>query len=408
MKKFYKFILSFILLNIFLNSTLYSIADDIDLDIDEDFVFSEVSNNSLEEPITNSKYIITIDRKTLNVLYEKNSNIKTPMASTTKIMTCIIALENSSLNDIVQVSKKAASVHGSTLGLHTNMKISMKDLLYGLMLRSGNDCAIAVAEHISGSVEAFSTLMNKKAKELNLQNTNFVTPHGLDNINHYTTAYDLSILTDYALKNEVFKEIVSTKTYTIDFNGYPKTLSNTNELLGNFNGVYGVKTGFTFEAGRCLVSACKQNDLDIIVVVLGADTKKIRTTDSCNLIKYIFSNFKYVDVSSTIQDAFSNYINSYYNKNYILEKTSDIPMLELEKLNNYKFPLKTNGNIKLNTKIYTFNKYSYSSISNTNVGKIELYNNNDLICSSNIFLKNSLSKHSINYYFRFILNNLFK
>ena len=121
--------------------------------------------------------------------------------------------------------------------------------------------------------------MNQKAQQLNLKHTHFVTPHGLDDENHYTTAYELAILTDYALKNEKFKEIVSTKTTTISINGYSRTISNTNELLGNLAGVYGVKTGFTFNAGRCLVSSCRQNDMDIIVVVLGADTKNQRTRE---------------------------------------------------------------------------------------------------------------------------------
>lgn len=121
---------------------------------------------------------------------------------------------------------------------------------------------------MSGSIENFATLMNEKAQQLNLKHTHFVTPHGLDNENHYTTAYELALLTDYALKNEQFTNIVNTKTTTISVDGYPRTISNTNELLGNLPGVYGVKTGFTFNAGRCLVSSCKRNGMDIIVVVL--------------------------------------------------------------------------------------------------------------------------------------------
>lgn len=383
---------------------IFCFADDNLLDDLEEFEVYEASNSSSEEPTTNSKSIIAIDRKTLSVLYEKNAYTKVPMASTTKIMTCIIALENSSLNDIITVSKRSASVHGSTLGLITNMQISMNDLLYGLMLRSGNDCAIAIAEKISGSVENFSILMNQKAKELGLENTHFVTPHGLDDQNHYTTPYDLAILTDYALKNEKFKTIVSTKTCTISFNGYPRTISNTNELLGNLEGVYGVKTGFTFEAGRCLVSACKRNNLDIIVVVLGADTKKIRTKDSANLINYILNNFKYIDISSTINNAFSNYMN-YFNKNYFLEKTTDTPILKLEKLDNYYFPLETNGTVQLSTKIYTINKFSSNINSGSQIGRLYLYNNNDLLCETDIILENELSKNTWNYYFWYIIKN---
>jgi len=393
-----------LLLIIFLLIPTFCFADDELLEDLEEFEVYEASNLSTEEPSTNAKSIIVIDRKTLSVLYEKNAYTKVAMASTTKIMTCIVALENSSLNDIVTVSKKSASVRGSTLGLITDMQISMNDLLYGLMLRSGNDCAIAIAEKISGSVENFSILMNQKAKELGLENTNFVTPHGLDDENHYTTPYDLAILTDYALKNEKFKTIVSTKTATISFNGYPRTISNTNELLGNLEGVYGVKTGFTFEAGRCLVSACNRNDLDIIVVVLGADTKKIRTQDSANLINYIFKNFKYVNVSSTINKAFSDYT-TYFNKNYFLEKTTDTPILKLENLDNYYFPLETNGTVQLSTKIYTMNKFSSNVSKGTKVGKLYLYNNESLLCEMDITLENDLSKNTWSYYFWYIIRN---
>lgn len=403
MKKFKKCIT---ILFIILSIPACCFADDIVQDDLETFEFSEVSTVSNEEPVTYSKHIIVIDRKTLSALYEKDSYSKTAMASTTKIMTCILALEHLSPNKTISVSKNAATIHGSTLGLHTNDKITINDLLYGLMLRSGNDCAISIAEEISGSVEEFAILMNNKAKELNLKDTNFVTPNGLDDENHYTTAYDLAILTDYALKNESFKKIVSTKTCNITINGTSRTISNTNELLGNTEGVYGVKTGFTFNAGRCLVSSCKRGEMDIIVVVLGADTKKIRTKDSYNLINYVFKNFSYIDVSSCMQNSFNDYLN-YSSNNFILEKTNTKPILELENISNYKFPLRVNGNIKLNTKIHIINKFSPKAEKNSNVGTLYLYNNDELLCSANIFLKNDLICNSWNYYFKNIFKNLF-
>ena len=371
-------------------------------------LFLPVSNQSFKEPVTYSKSIIVIDRKTLLPLYEKNAYEKVSMASTTKIMTCILALENCSKTESVRVSKKASSINGSTLGLLENMEIPLNDLLYGLMLRSGNDCAIAIAEHISGSVQNFSILMNQKAKELGLFNTNFVTPHGLDNSNHFTTAYDLAILTDYALKNLEFKNIVSTKNHTISFNGLPREISNTNELLGNVNGVYGVKTGFTFEAGRCLVSSCKRNNLDIIIVVLGADSKKLRTIDSTNLIDYIFDNYTYVDISSTINKIFLNYID-YFEKNMILKKTSTIPNLKLSSISNYTFPFSKKDSLKLNTKIYLLNTFSPNISPNSVVGKLYVYNNKSLLCSLDIILENTLVKNDWKYYFKEIFKTyLFK
>ena len=207
-------------------------------------------------------------------------------------MTAIVIIENYNLDETIEISKKAAGTGGSRLGLKSGDKITIRDLLYGLMLRSGNDAAVALAEYASGDIKEFAKLMNKKAIELNLVNTHFETPHGLDSDEHYTTAYELALLSNYALNNKIFAQIVGTKEYTITINGYPKQLSNTNELLGNLNGVYGIKTGFTNGANRCLVTACKRNNMDIICVVLGADTKKFRTQDSIKLINYIFENFK--------------------------------------------------------------------------------------------------------------------
>lgn len=156
--------------------------------------------------------------------------------------------------------------------------------------------------------------MNQKALELGLLNTHFETPHGLDSDEHYTTAYELALLSNYALKNKTFAQIVGTKDYTITINGYPKQLSNTNELLGNLDGVYGIKTGFTNGANRCLVTACKRNNIDIICVVLGADTKKFRTQDSVKLINYIFDNFERVNIENLINTNFDNWKKENLNK----------------------------------------------------------------------------------------------
>lgn len=269
------FIFSFAFFIFLSNSSYFSYSYDDDLINDEETLSIiktiETSSAVGYEPNVNSKYIIALDRNTKRILYEKSGFNKTPMASTTKILTAIIAIEKCDLNEIVNISSNAAHTTGSTLGISTNEKISMKDLLYGLMLRSGNDCAVAIAEHISGNLDNFSKLMNLKCKELGLENSNFVTPHGLDNPDHYTTAYDLALLTDYALQNETFLNIVKTKETTIK-NG-SLHITNTNELLGNYPGIYGVKTGFTFGAGRCLVSSCKKDNLDIIVVVLRCNNK---------------------------------------------------------------------------------------------------------------------------------------
>ena len=327
---FYKYvskIISIIAFFICIFGFSYVYADDIDYSDDTmsesalDSLYFETANISESSLNLNSRSCIVLDRQSKSILYGKNEKNKVKMASTTKIMTAIVVIENADLNKTVEISKKSASTGGSRLGLKTGDKITINHLLYGLMLRSGNDAAVALAESISGSVSDFAILMNNKAKELGLKNTNFETPHGLDSDNHYTTAYELALLTDYALKNPTFSKIVGTKNYTININGYPKNLSNTNELLGNLNGVYGVKTGFTNGANRCLVTACKRGNMDIICVVLGADTKNFRTQDSAKLIEYTFNTYTYINIENKINEYFNNWISN--NKdNFFIEKGS--------------------------------------------------------------------------------------
>ena len=185
---------------------------------------------------------------------------------------------------------------------------------------SGNDAAVALAEFVSGDIDNFASLMNKKADNLGLSSSHFVTPHGLDQDEHFTTALELAKIADYALNNDIFAKIVKTSNYTVTINGRPRNLHNTNELLGSFDGVYGVKTGFTNGANRCLVTSCKRGNLDIICVVLGCDTKKDRTIDSVKLINYVFNNFSVVDINDIIQREFDVWV-KHKSKNIHINKS---------------------------------------------------------------------------------------
>lgn len=265
------------------------------------------NSNKIDNPELNARIALIYDRASGRIIYEKNGNKQTPMASTTKILTAIVTLENADLKETVTIESKAAGIGGSRLGLKKNDKITVNDLLYGLMLRSGNDAAVALAIHVGGSIEEFADMMNKKAEELGLTNSHFVVPHGLDNEGHYTTAYELAKMADYALNIPKFKEIVSNKSATIYINGYPKAINNTNKLLGSVSGVYGVKTGFTNGAGRCLVSSCKRGELDIITVIIGADTNNQRTADTKELIEYAFNNFSLLNIGEIIQNKFEQW-----------------------------------------------------------------------------------------------------
>ena len=365
------------------------------------------SNEISDAPTINSRHSVIYDRASGTILYGKNENEQCKMASTTKIMTAIVVIENANLSDIVEISKKAAGTGGSRLGLSANNKISVYDLLYGLMLCSGNDAAVALAEHVGGSIEEFAELMNSKAKELNLQSTHFVTPHGLDDDNHYTTAFELARLADYALKNNIFAEIVKTKIYTITINGYPKTLSNTNELLGNLDGIYGVKTGFTNGANRCLVTACKRGDLDIICVVLGCDTKKDRTQDSIKLINYAFNNFTIVDIKEFIYNDFNEWYSEHKNSFYI--NKGIYSNLEL-KLNESNFPysklaINTSKINSLSADVYFTSYYEAPLFSNSTIGKITFKIDSIKYFSVDIVNTETIEKKSIFYYLIYMFKN---
>ncbi|MBP3595874.1 MAG: D-alanyl-D-alanine carboxypeptidase [Clostridia bacterium] len=388
-------ILSFIVLFVFIFHS-FVLANEVE---NENFELNsiEVSSNTTTAPNINSRYAIVLEKSTETVLFEKAAYTKTAMASTTKIMTAIIALENCDLKEEVNISKKAANTGGSTLGISSNTKLTMKTLLYGLLLRSGNDCAVAIAEHISGNIENFSILMNKKAKELNLVNTSFVTPHGLDAEKHYTTAYDLALLTIYALKNETFAKIVNTKSCSINMNGYSRDINNTHELLGYTDGVYGVKTGFTGNAGRCLVTACKRNDLDVIIVVLGADTKKIRTQDSLNLINYTFNNFKMMDTYDIINSNFKK-INYTVNVQNSFSKAK----LKLKTKENYLFPININDK-DFSTSVYLLNNLVAPLEKESKIGVLKLELNGKTLCENDILNVEFIDKITFDEYFLYVI-----
>ena len=321
------------------------------------------------------------------------------MASTTKILTCLLVIENCKLDEIVEVSKKSAGTGGSRLGLKTGDKITVQDLLYGLMLCSGNDTAVALAEHVSGSVQDFATLMNSKAKELGLENTSFETPHGLDADNHYTTAFELALLSNYALNNPTFLKIVGTKSYTVTINGSPKTINNTNELLGNLSGVYGIKTGFTNGANRCLVTACKRDNLDIICVVLGADTKNFRTKDSIKLIEYSFKTFEPVNVQELVNNKFEEWKQNNQNSFNILKGQNNDVLIRSSPLEKGLIPIKKDLINKLDCYI-TCNKTLDAPIKkDASIGFIEVYCDNDLVAKTKIILDCDINKKNILDYF---------
>ncbi len=267
-----------------------------------------LSVNIFDINTLNSTAAVLIDGNSGRVLVGKNENQILANASTTKILTCILAIENSDMQDVVTVSKYASTMPDVQLNIREGQQFYMSDLLYSLMLESHNDSAVAIAEHIAGSVEGFADMMNEKARELGCYNTNFVTPNGLDNENengmHSTTAYDLTLIMKYCINNDKFLEITQAASHSFtDIEGKSSySVNNKNALLREGIGVISGKTGFTGKAGYCYVGACKDGDRTYIFSLLACGwppAKNKKWLDSRALIKYGKENYeliKYKDI----------------------------------------------------------------------------------------------------------------
>lgn len=248
---------------------------------------------------TSAKAAILINGDTGEVIYEQNADEKLPMASTTKIMTGLLLCEYGNFQKEITVTAEMLRVEGSSMGLLAGDKVTLHDLLYGLMLASGNDAANVIAYTLGGTVNGFVNQMNQKAEELGLKNTHFETPSGLDGDSHYTTARDLARLSAYAMQNEDFLAAVASKSATLNYGNppYKRTLTNHNKLLKTFEDAVGIKTGFTKKSGRCLVSAAKRDGKFVIAVTLSDPDDWL---DHKALLEYGLDNVKLCEVSPEI------------------------------------------------------------------------------------------------------------
>ena len=335
----------------------------------------KVDAMALNDANTSAKAMIVMETLHDKVLYSKNKDMQLPMASTTKIVTAITVIENcDNLDELITVPRKATLVEGSSIYLRENEKLSIRDLLYGLMLQSGNDAAETLALHIGdGSIERFAELMNETAKKCGAQNSNFVTPHGLDDKDHYTTAYDLAKITSYALKNPVFQEIVSTKKHVIKATEHntARTLLNKNKLLNSLEGCDGVKTGYTKKSGRCLVSSCTRDGMQVVCVVLNDGPM---FEDSINLINKAFNEYKLYEVlpsykfvdDITVEDGKSETLRLYNKDGYSVVATE-------EEIKNYKVE-------------YDYEKIVKAPVEkDTKLGEVKIYYDNSLIFTENLY-----------------------
>lgn len=326
---------------------------------------------------------VVLETTTHRKLFAQNENKKMPMASTTKIMTAITALENcQDLDEKFEISPKAVGVAGTSLYLRKGDVYSTRDLLYALMLISGNDASVAIAEHVGGSASEFVTKMNELAKNIGAKNTHFANTHGLDADGHYTTAYDLALITSYALENDTFREIVSTKNIKItNGEGENRFLKNKNKLLFTMEGCVGVKTGFTDDAGRCLVSAIEINGLRLVCVVLNCGPM---FEESATLLQSCAKDYKLYDLTS------------FYDYEQTLKvvdgRKETVRVGTKEK---FVFPLTENEVGKLKY-VYDCPEFLQSPMAkNTEIGKIEIFLGNDLLFSEKIYTIEDIKPKSI-------------
>ena len=274
-----------------------------------------------------SNSAILIERSTGQILYEKNANERLPMASVTKTMTLLVAIEavdsgKIKMDDIVTVSENSSSMTGSRVYLSTNEKISVSDLLKSIAVSSGNDAAVAIAEYVAGNEESFVSMMNKRAEELELQNTHFVNCYGLDAENHYSSAYDLAIISNELLKHDSIRPFLVIWMDSIRDGSF--TLSNTNKLVRFYDGCTGVKTGFTSQAMYCLSASAMRDGMELIAIILGGPNSKQRFADASALLNYGFSNYKIEKCSSKndiarkikIEKGAKPFINAVYENDY--------------------------------------------------------------------------------------------
>jgi len=332
---------------------------------------------------SSAKSAVVLETSSNRKLFALNENQKLPMASTTKILTAITAIENcQDLDEKFEISKKAVGIPGTSLYLREGDIYSTRDLLYALMLISGNDCSVAIAEHISGSTSEFVTLMNETAKKIGAKNSHFANTHGLDADGHYTTAYDLAKITAYALENPVFKEIVSTKNTRIENGiGEYRYLKNKNKLLSTLEGCVGVKTGYTDDAGRCLVSAIEKDGMTIVCVVLNC---RPMFEESATLLKECSESYKLYDLTEFYE----------FDKFVSVENGRD-SVAQIGTEESFVYPL-TQDEVKKLRFEYSYPQSIEAPLDRgVAIGKVEIFLDNDLLFSEKIFTIEEIKTKSL-------------
>lgn len=331
--------------------------------------------NVSAKPSVSAHNAVLMEQSSGRVLYEKAAHEPRRIASITKVMTAIIAIESGKMDEMVTASHEAVYAEGSSIYLEEGEKMKLKDLVYGLMLRSGNDSAVAIAEHVGGSLEGFVYLMNEKARWLGMTNSHFENPHGLDAENHRSTAYDMALLMRYAMENETFKKITSTKSYKAETRTY--AWGNKNKLLTKFyDYCTGGKTGYTKKAGRTLISTAEKEDMGLVVVTLNAPND---WQDHIGLFEWAYENY---DITSIQEKGAKKYSSSLDEqiKGYLHQ---DI-----------LFPLTENEKRKMNESTYLLKNLD-QPVFNNKIGKKTYSIAGEVVAESGIYTEPSQTNNII-------------
>lgn len=339
--------------------------------------------NAMAESYTSAKAMCVMESGSKRVLASKNENTKLAMASTTKIMTAITAIESGKDLDIpFEISKKAVGISGTSLYLRQGEVMTLRNLLYGLMLVSGNDASVAIGEYVSGNVNKFVEKMNAKAREIGATNSHFDNTHGLDSKTHYTTAYDLALITSYAMNNKIFKEIVSCKNTKItNQEGKTRYLKNKNKLLSSLDGCNGVKTGFTDDAGRCLVTSCERDGMNVVCVVLNCGPM---FEESAQLLDNAFKEYQLIDLTC-----------GYAYKNKLKVEEGESEEVKIGTKESFFYPLKKNELKKIKYTYKIEDSITAPVENGQEVGEVKIFLDNDLLFSEKFYTMENVRRNSI-------------
>lgn len=334
---------------------------------------------------------IVMEASTYRVLYSNNKDVRMPMASTTKALTLLVAIEKGDLNQIITIPKEAVGIEGSSIYLVAGEKITLKDLCYGLILRSGNDAATAIALTIGGSIEGFAKLMNDKVSELGLKNSNFTNPHGLHDDNHYTSAYDLAVISSYAMQNPTFREIAATKQIRISGpNNTVRLLNNKNKILSLYKDGNGIKTGFTKKAGRCLIASSERDGMQLVSVVLNCPPMFERCM---SLMDSAHNDYEMKKIAVAGQSICGMNV-----------KGGTVSRMGICLDNDLIIPVKKDGSDEILTSLLTPDYINAPHNNANSIGELEIRINNDLLFTKKLYTIKSIKEKGVLDHFNDIIN----